>query len=84
VILTYQIPKADHPWRQYPNKARENPEEKNEVKSLRKFLMEVALSWDKVEITTSSYVGMGRYHLSELSDRKVAAWLMGILRRNYA
>lgn len=81
--MTHQIPKASHPWRQYANRPR-GKKQKKTAKPLRRFLREVVVSWDNVEITTSSYTGVGRYNLTELSDKKVAAWLMGILRRNYA
>ncbi len=80
--MGHQIPKANHPWRQYPNKLRGEKKERKS-KPLRKFLREVVVSWENVEITTSTYSGEGRYNLTELSDKKVAAWLMGILRRNY-
>ena len=83
--MTHQIPKADHPWRQYANVPKKVSEkEKKVVKSLRKFLREIVVSWDKVQITTSAYSSLNRFQLHELSDKKVAAWLIGILKRNYA
>ncbi len=77
-----QIPSPSHPWRQYANRPREK--QKRTSKPLKKFLREIIVSWESVEVTTSTYSGVGRYNLTELSDKKIAAWLMGILRRNYA
>ena len=85
--MPYQKPKPDHPWR--TNKSYLSVElksikkEKKKIKSVKLFLEEILESWDDVNIITSAYGREGRFNLSELSDQKVAAWLSGLLRRNY-
>ena len=82
--MGYQVPKANHPWRQYANRPRtEGEEEKKHLKPVRVFLTEIVESWDDVKIVTSSYNQEGEYKLGELSQTKIAAWLAGVLKRNY-
>lgn len=90
--MPYQVPKANHPWRNWVGPRDQSKtesvlpkEEKksNGLKPIQVFLTEITQSWDTVEITTFSYGREGRYKLSELPQDKIAAWLSGLLRRNY-
>jgi hypothetical protein len=80
--MGYQVPKADHPWREY-NRTKAKKEEENKNKPLRIFLTEIVESWDEVKVVTSVYNREGEYSLKELPQTKIAAWLAGILKRNY-
>ena len=85
--MAYQKPKATHPWKR-PYKANLTKEAmapvKNKSKPLRTFLFEVVESWEEVEVFTTAYGANQHYKLKELPQAKQAAWLAGILRRNYA
>lgn len=91
--MPQQTPKATHPWRNWvgpSNMARvkkeegEREEEKTKgLKSVKVFLGEIVESWETVEISTYCYGREGRYKLTELPQGKIAAWLSGMLRRNY-
>ena len=84
--MPYQKPKTDHPWRQYkdraPNQDAEPPE--SEKKPVRLFLSEIVEAWDVVTINTYAYGKEGVFKLTELPQRKIAAWLAGVLKRHYA
>lgn len=94
--MPFQIPREDHPWRSWkgdPEKARTAREtavaeeaavESKGLKPVKVFLEEIVSSWSEVEVITSAYGREGRYRLSELPQSKIAAWISGILRRNYA
>ena len=85
--MPWQKPKADHPWRKsYKSTLKEaTDEEKKEkvIKPVKIFLTEIVKSWNKVEVITTIYGKEDRYKLSELPQRKIAAWLAGLLRRQY-
>lgn len=85
VNIGYQVPKADHPWRQYANRPRANGEveEKEHLKPVRVFLTEIVENWEEVKVVTSVYNQEGEYKLMELPQTKIAAWLAGVLKRNY-
>lgn len=76
-------PHQNHPWRRYKDKA-EAPTKKEEkrIKSLHVFIAELAESWETIEIYTT-YKGEGKYFLVDLPQSKQAAWLVGLLKRNY-
>ena len=83
-LMPYQVPKADHPWRQYTNRIVEDGRRKKELgKSVKDFISEMAESWDTVEIVTTAYSKFGKFYLNELPRRNQAAWLAGLLKRNY-
>jgi len=83
--MAYQVPKSDHPWRQYSNREYtvEKPEEDKHVKSVKMFVREIAESWDTIEVFTYAYGKEGKFTLSELPNSKQAAWLVGVLKRGY-
>ena len=86
--MPYQKPKADHPWRQYANrkvekKPGEEEEPKEKIKTIRVFLTEIVEDWDSVTIVTSNWNRTGEFKLGELPQKKIAAWLSNLLRRNY-
>ena len=77
--MPYQKPRADHPWK--TNKS--FMEDTKKIKPVKTFLVEIIESWEKVDIITNAYGREGRFNLNELSEKKKAAWLAGVLRRNY-
>lgn len=85
--MPYQKPRPDHPWK--TNKPYSSVELKTvkkvpqKKKPVRVFLTEIVESWENVEVVTTAYGREGRFNLNELSEEKVAAWITGILRRNY-
>lgn len=81
--MPWQKPKANHPWRRYKDKKIVLEKENKGIKPVRLFLTEIVESWNRVEIITSAYGKEDRFKLTDLPQRKVAAWLAGILRRNY-
>lgn len=85
---TYQVPRKDHPWRRYRNRPDDDGTELKDdtpsnIKPVKKFLTEIVESWESVEIITSAYGREGRFNLNELSQKKIAAWIVGVLKRNY-
>lgn len=82
--MPFQVPKKDHPWRRYKDRKTPSFEtEKGKVKPIRVFLREIVEAWDRVEVYTSAFGRDDRFKLTELPQQKIAAWLSGILRRNY-
>ena len=83
--MAYQIPKKDHPWRQYNNREYKVVEEEQDKhkKSVKIFVREISQSWDTIEVFTYAYGREGKFTLSELSNSKQAAWLVGLLKRSY-
>jgi hypothetical protein len=83
--MPYQIPKKDHPWRRYKDRVVEIQEVKvRYIKPLKILITEFAESWDSITVVTTALGREGEFKLSELSQSKQAAWLAGILKRNYA
>jgi hypothetical protein len=84
--MAWQLPKKDHPWRTGKMSDMEGaqPKKERKVKQLKIFIQEIAESWDEVRVVTTSTSGYGEYTLSQLPQEKQAAWLAGILKRNYA
>jgi hypothetical protein len=82
--MAFQIPKSNHPWRQYADRE-PDPEAapKKKVRPVKDFLGEMVESWNTVEIVTTAYGKYGRFHLTELSSVKQAAWISNLLRKIY-
>ena len=81
---TYQKPKPDHPWRQYPNKIKVEVEVELEIISVKEYLTSLVNNWDKVEVSTKiPGLGFRTYSLSQLSQKKVAAYIAGKLKQHY-
>jgi hypothetical protein len=81
--MPYQKPKSDHPWRQYKSRKRKI-KERADIVSIKIFLEEVVENWETYEITTvDMFEGSNRHPIKVLPQKKVAAWLAGVLRRNY-
>lgn len=78
-------PSANHPWRQYADRKIEIKKEKKEkkIKPVKILIGEIAEGWEKIEITTYAYGKEGRFLLTELPQVRQAAWLAGVLKRNY-
>jgi hypothetical protein len=85
--MAYQVPKADHPWRQYANRKRLTVDVDIEVTGIipvREFVQDLDKNWDKIEVTLpQEYEGRHRAFLKELPQVKVAAWIAGMLKRYY-
>lgn len=83
--MGYQVPKADHPWRQYKDRkyTKRTPSSDKNKKSVKIFVREIASSWENIEIYTYSYGKEGKFSLEELPYQKQAAWLAGMLKKAY-
>lgn len=85
--MAYQVPKADHPWRRYPNRPRFTIDVDIEVSKIipvRDFVRDLYNNWDKIEVTLpQEFEGRHRAFLCELPQVKVAAWIAGMLKRYY-
>ena len=81
--INWQKPKKNHPWRQYANKRVAKEEEEINIISVREYLTELLENWEKIEVTSIGSKGDRTYPLTGLSQRKVAAYISGVLRRNY-
>lgn len=83
--MAYQVPKANHPWRRYPNSEVEvvKRKRKEKGKPVKVMIREIISSWETIEVFTFAYGKEGKFKLSELSQAKQAAWLAGLLKRNY-
>ena len=58
-------------------------EREENLRTVKSFLADLISGWDKVEIYTDAYGKTGKYYLKELTQFKIAAWLAGVLKRNY-
>ena len=76
---TYQVPKSNHPWRQYINR---KDEETHRGKPLKEFITEMAQNWDNLEIITSINGSEERFKIVTLTQSKQAAWLANLLKKN--
>lgn len=81
--MGYQKPKKDHPWYNGFNRTPVKEVEDKHKKPVKILIREFASAWDTMEVYTYSYGKEGKYKLSELSQSKQAAWLVGMLRRSY-
>ena len=85
--MAYQVPGSDHPWRRYKNKqvkeSNKKDENEKDFKAVKILVTELAEGWDKIEITTYAYGREGKFYLTELPQSRQAAWLAGVLKRNY-
>ena len=79
---TWQKPKEDHPWRRYQNK-KVVVEENLDIIPLREYLENLVRNWDSIEITTFGDMGDRTYTLRTASQKKSAAYIVGVLKRNY-
>ena len=66
-----------------PEKEAEREREK-QARPVKSLLKDLIANWENIEVYTYAYGRADRYKLTELSEFKVAAWLAGVLKRNYA
>lgn len=80
--MAYQKPKANHPWKTgiMPGYV---PHKEKKVKPVRKLVSELVSSWDRIEVLTYYSSREGKFLLNDLPQSKQAAWLAGLLKRNY-
>lgn len=83
--MAYQVPKADHPWRMYPNRevVEVKRKRKEKIRPVRKVVQEIVESWETIEVFTYAYGKEGKFRLVELPQSKQAAWLAGLLKKSY-
>ena len=82
--MGFQIPKANHPWRRYANREVEVVRKKKEtIKPVRVLVEELVGNWEHIEVFTVAYGREGKFYLFELPQSRQAAWLAGLLKRNY-
>lgn len=79
-----QKPKADHPWRQYKNRIVPRKEEKSEFISVEQFIFELSQTYSARDaILNVSFEGTKQHKLKNLPQSKQAAYIAGVLKRNY-
>jgi hypothetical protein len=84
----YQKPRDNHPWK--TNKVSDlsgyvvPKKKRTKVKPVKQLIGELYESWDYVKVVTTAYNSYGEFTLNELSQSKQAAWLAGLLKKNYA
>lgn len=78
---TWQKPKANHPWRQYKDK--KTSKDRNDIIPLKEYLESLIDNWDRMEVTTFGDIGDRTYTLKTSSQKKAAAYIIGVLKRNY-
>lgn len=82
---TWQKPKDNHPWRQYKsrNVEVEVEVEARDIITLKEFLQDLIDNWDRYEVTSFGSLGDRTYTLKTLPQKKAAAYIVGIIKRNY-
>lgn len=88
VSKTYQVPKKDHPWRQYADRVRDiegvDITVELELVTVREYLTTLVENWDTMTVTFQSpFEGNTRHKLKTLPQYKIAAWLAGTLKKHY-
>jgi len=79
---TYQVPKSNHPWRQYKNKVTYT--KRTDIIPIKEFLSTVVENWQSYEVMTSSeFEGSYQHKISTMPQRKAAMWLMKMLKKYY-
>lgn len=80
--VTWQKPKSEHPWRQYKDRIKPDVD-REDIVPLKEYLEGLLMNWDKMEITTFGDIGDRTYTLRTASQKKAAAYIVGVLKRNY-
>lgn len=78
--MPYQVPKANHPWRQYQKTAPTEEKEQSHARALQIVVHELCDNWNHIEVTTVSGT---RKYLYELPQNKQAIWLINFIKRSY-
>ncbi len=79
-------PKSDHPWRNYSNRfiPKEDDAEtktpKKHIKPLKEWMTDMVDAWDNIELDVDTSFGIQRKSLSEVTDKRAANFLMGIMK----
>lgn len=79
--MAYQVPKENHPWRRYQNKAEPVATHTVHVKPIRVLVTEIIESWEKIEVNSEAYGRQDKFNLVDLPQRKQAEWIINLLRR---
>ena len=82
---TYQVPKANHPWRQYPNKKKKaKSKDRDDVIHIKEFLVEITDNWETYEIYIRKDIGGGGFRkVKTLPQKKIATWLASMVKKTY-
>lgn len=80
--VTWQKPKSEHPWRQYKDRIKPDTD-REDIIPLKEYLESLVQNWDRMEITTFGDIGDRTYTLRTASQKKAAAYIVGVLKRNY-
>ena len=81
---TYQVPKANHPWRQYANKKRGRRPERTDVITIQEFLSQIVDNWDTYEIYDRDAFSEGAFRkVRAMPQRKIAIWLAAQVKKTY-
>lgn len=82
--VNWQKPKEGHPWRQYSDrKVDVEVEVEIDIITVKEYLQALLDNWDSTEVTFFGARGDRGFTLNALSQKKVAAYICGVLRRNY-
>ncbi len=79
---TYQVPKADHPWRQYKDKAKHRDDDRKDIISIHEFLITIVENWDEYKVITKSTTGYSR-RIATLPQKDAALWISSMLKKYY-
>lgn len=80
--MAYQKPKADHPWKTGKMPGWKPQEEKHQ-KTVKLWIQELAMSYEKIEMYNVLHGKEGKFFLWQLPQSKQAAWIAGMLKKNY-
>lgn len=81
--MPYQKPKPTHPWKTGIMPGYVPPKKEKKIKPVKVLIAELSSCWDTIEIYSYNSSGEGKYFLVDLPQRKQAAWLASLLKRNY-
>lgn len=80
----YQIPKNNHPWRQYKTRFTplddQTPAEK--LPNLHQFLKDIVDNWDTYQIPSND-LGEGYVKIKSAQPQKSAEWIASFIRKTW-
>lgn len=85
----YQVPKANHPWRQYRNRTTPFTEEEElaqkALPSLFHFLKDIVENWETYTITDedNEVIGNGYSKMKSVNPQRQAEWLCNFVRKTW-
>jgi len=82
----YQVPKSNHPWRQYKNRIDDTEDEDvipaEKLPSLFNFLKDMVENWETYQIPSSD-VGDAYVKINSANPAKSAEWIASFIRKTW-